>query len=106
MRILPTKFKTKEGYQYAPLRLIFDIKQEDLRRKSRIVAGGHVIESSMFENYSSVVQTRTIRILETIAISEGLNLITDDIGNAFIHANTKGEYTQGLAKNSETKRVV
>ena len=53
-----------------------------------MVDGGHVIESSMFESYSSVDQTRTIRILETIAINEGLKLITGDIGNAFIHANT------------------
>ena len=54
-----------------------------------MVAGGHVIESSMLENYSSVVQTRTLRILETIAINEELKLITGDIGNAFIHVDTK-----------------
>ena len=62
-----------------------------LPRKARMVAGGHVIESSMFTNYSSVVQTRTIRILETIATNKGLKLITGDIGNAFIHDNTKEE---------------
>ena len=71
-----------------------------------MVAGGHVIESSMFENYSSVVQTRTIRILEIIAISDGLKLITCDIGNTFIHDNTKEKYIQGLVKNSEIKRVL
>ena len=98
--------KPKEGYQYAPLRLIFNIKEDGLRRKARMVAEGYVIESSMFENYSSVVQTRTIRILETIAINEGLKLIIGDIGNTCIHANTKEKYIQGLAKNSETKTVV
>ena len=102
----PPHSRPKEGYQYAPLKLIFDVKREDLRRKVRMVAGGHVIESSMFEKYLSVVQTRTIRILETIAINEGLKLITGDIGNAFIYANTEGKYIQGLSKNSETKRVI
>ena len=50
-------YKTGKDYQYAPLTMIFDIKQEDLRRKARLVAGGHVVDSSMYELYSSVVQT-------------------------------------------------
>ena len=52
----PPQFKPSKSYQYAPLTMIFDMKQEDLRRKARLVAGGHVIESSMYESYSSVVQ--------------------------------------------------
>ena len=52
------------------------------------MAGGHVVDSSMYESYSSVVQTRTIRILETIALNEGLKFITGDIGNAFVQADT------------------
>ena len=43
----PPHTKPKEGYQYALLRLIFDIKQEDLRRKARMVAGGYVITESL-----------------------------------------------------------
>jgi hypothetical protein len=31
-----------EGYQYAPLHLIFDVKP-DGRRKARLVVGGHVV---------------------------------------------------------------
>ena len=81
-------YRVGPSYQYAPLTLIFDIKQEDLRRKARLVAGGHVVDSSMYESYSSVVQTRTIRILETIAMNEGLKFVTGDIGNAFVQADT------------------
>ena len=84
----PPHYKVPKGYQYAPLTLIFDVKQEDLRRKARLVAGGHVVDSSMYESYSSVVQTRTIRILETIALNEGLRFVTGDIGNAFVQADT------------------
>ena len=53
-------FEARKDYQYCPLRIIFDVKQEDLRRKVRLVAGGHVIDSTMYESYSSVVQTRTV----------------------------------------------
>jgi len=85
----PPNYKVGKDYQYCPLRIIFDIKQEDLRRKARMVAGGHVIDSSMYESYSSVVQMRTIRLLETVALNEGLQIMTGDIGNAFVHAFTK-----------------
>ena len=85
----PPGFKVGSEYQYAPLRLIFDIKQEDFRRKARLVAGGHVVDASMYESYSSTVQTRTIRILETVAINENMSMVTGDIGNAFVQAETK-----------------
>ena len=84
----PPRFKPPKDFQFAPLQMIFDVKQEDLRRKARLVAGGHVVESSMWESYASVVQQRTIRILETIALNEGLSFVTGDIGNAFVQADT------------------
>ena len=79
----------RKEYQYTPLRIIFDVKAEDLRHKARMVAGGHVVNATMYESYASVVQTRTIRILKTIAANEGLNFITGDIGNAFVQAQTQ-----------------
>ena len=85
----PPHYKPSREYQYTPLTMIFDVKQEDLRRKARLVAGGHVVESSMYDSYSSVVQQRSIRLLETIALNEGLSSVTGDIGNAFVHADTK-----------------
>ena len=33
------------GYQFAPLRMIFDVKV-DLRRKTRLVIRGYVVDSS------------------------------------------------------------
>ena len=85
----PPHYKPSAEYQFTPLTMIFDIKQEDLRRKARLVAGGHVVESNMYESYSSVVQQRTIRLLETIVLNEGLSFVTGDIGNAFVQADTK-----------------
>lgn len=43
------------GIKTINFRMIFDIKQEDLRRKSRTVAGGHVVNTSMYDSYASVV---------------------------------------------------
>ena len=54
-----------------------------------MVAGGHKIDSSIYESYLSVVQIRTIRLLETVALNEDLTFVTGDIGNAFVQATTK-----------------
>ena len=86
---MPGHFKIPKNYQYVPLRVIFNIKQEDLRRKARLVAGGHVVDSIMYESYSSVVQTMMVRLLQTIALKHDLKIVTGDIGNAFVQAMTK-----------------
>lgn len=41
-----------------------------------MVTGGHIVDSSMYKSYSSVVQIRTIRLLKTVAINEGLDIMT------------------------------
>eukprot|EP00957_Ditylum_brightwellii_P011078 839515-Ditylum_brightwellii.AAC.1 len=46
------KFDRNEGWQYAPMRIIFDIKY-DLQQKVRFVVGGHKIDSSDPTTYSS-----------------------------------------------------
>ena len=35
----PAHHRFDKDYQYTPLRIIFDVKKEDLRRKARLVAG-------------------------------------------------------------------
>ena len=42
--------------------LIFDIKIEDFRRKTRYVAGGHTLDSTSSLTYASVVSLETVRI--------------------------------------------
>ena len=41
-----TKFENNDGSKCAQMRMIFDINQQYLRYKARIVVGGHVVESS------------------------------------------------------------
>ncbi len=51
---LPSGAEPPEGYQEAPLRMIFTVKC-DLRRKVRLVAGGHKVDAKGHTMYSSVV---------------------------------------------------
>jgi len=55
-----------EGYQCAPLRMIFDVKS-DLRRKARLVVGGHEVDASNQNSYSSVVKLDSTRKLNVRA---------------------------------------
>ena len=84
----PPTYRVPKDYQYAPLTLIFNVKQEDLRRKAELVAGGHVVDATMYESYSSVVQMRTIRLLQIIVMNENRKLATGDVGNTFVQADT------------------
>ncbi len=84
---LPPGVDAPEGYQEAPLRMIFDIKP-DLRRKARLVAGGHKVNSEGHSSYSSVVRLDSIRLLNVIAKAQGLKVLAGDVGNTYLNADT------------------
>ena len=81
--------KFDNNCQYAPLCFVFDVKREDLRQKSRLVLGGHVIDSSDHESYASTVQYMYIRLLLTIAEKNQLKVMSGDVGNTFPNAYAK-----------------
>jgi hypothetical protein len=85
---LPPGASPPEGYQEAPLRVIFDIKP-DLRKKARIVAGGHKVNAEGHSSYSSVVKLESIRLLNVIAKAQNLQVLAGDVGNAYLNADTK-----------------
>jgi len=62
------------------------VKREDLRHKSRLVIGGHVIDSSKHSTYSSTVQDISIWLLQLVAPHNKLNIVTGDVSNAFCTA--------------------
>jgi hypothetical protein len=53
------------------------------------VIGGHKVDSTEYNCHSSVVQLSSIRLLNVIAKSQGLECLAGDIGNAYINAETK-----------------
>ena len=77
------EFDKEEGWQKAPLRMIFDIKNEDRRYKARLVVGGHKVDSSDYNTYSSQVDTLSVHLLFLISQHMKLDLMTADVGNAF-----------------------
>lgn len=76
-------YKPSPEYQYAPLRMIFEIKH-DGRHKARLVAGGHVVDARGISSRSTVVKGISVRLLDLIAHRDNLEILTGDIGNAFI----------------------
>ena len=77
-----------KGFKFALLRMIFDIKV-DLRRNARLVIGGHVVNSTGHKVYASTMKSVSSRILMTIAAANYLEIMTGDIGNAYLHTETE-----------------
>ena len=81
-------WKPPADYTKVPLLVKFEVKM-DLRRKVRIVAGGHVTDPPNTEVYSSVVGRDMVRIMFLLSQLNGLKLLMTDIGNAYLYAKTK-----------------
>ena len=77
-----------EGFQFAPLRMTFDFKV-DLRRKARLVIGGHVVNSTGHDVYASTMKSVSARVMMTIATANDLDVMVGDMGNAYLHADSK-----------------
>ena len=70
--------------------MVFDIKMgENFRRKARMVAGGHKIDTPAVLTYSSVVSRDSVRIALTIAALNDLKVLTCDIQNAYLRAKCR-----------------
>ena len=76
-------FKPTVDYQYAPLNLIFEVK-DDLTRKARLVIMGNVVDPLGFSNRAMVVKGISVHLLLLIAHLDSFSELCGDIGNAFI----------------------
>jgi len=75
------------GYQKMACHMIFDIRfGEGFRRKARLVAGGHQVDTPSYMTYASVVSRETVRIALTVAALHDLEVKTSDIQNAYLTA--------------------
>jgi len=75
------------GYKEMSCHIIFDIRfGEGFRRKARLVAGGHMIDTPQHLTYSSFVSRETVRIALTMAALHDLEVKTSDIQNAYLTA--------------------
>ena len=84
----------------SPLRMIFYVRV-DLRRKSRLFIGGHVVDSSRHEVYVSTMKSVSARILMTIAAANNLEFMVGYIGKAYRNANTEEKIYTGAGAEFE-----
>ncbi len=75
----------RNNYQFAPLCIIFDVKQ-DLQCKACLVIGGHVIDAAGHDTYASNMQSISARLLMLIAAANKLDVLTGDIATAYLFA--------------------
>jgi hypothetical protein len=73
------------GSTWIPFHMIFDVKC-DLTRKARFVARGHQTQPSSQLTYSSIVTRDSIRIAFLVAALNEQDILTADIGNAYLQA--------------------
>jgi hypothetical protein len=76
----------EDGYSWAPLRMLFVVKQ-DGRRKARLIIGGHVLDSENMDCYASVTKSISQRLLMIIALANKFGVLTGDIKNAYLYAD-------------------
>jgi hypothetical protein len=76
------------GFQEIKCHIIFDVKM-DFMRKARFVAGGHMTETPLSLTYSSVVSRESVKITFLIATLNDLNIMSCDIGNAYLNATCR-----------------
>jgi hypothetical protein len=75
------------GFQEITCHMVFIIKMDGkFTRKSRLVAGGHTTDPPSSITYSSVVSRDTVRIAFTLAALNDLDVMSCDIGNAYLNA--------------------
>jgi hypothetical protein len=65
------KCDRKDGWQFAPMHMIFDIKQQDMQYWARLVVGGHVIDSLDYTTYSLVIENISVHLLFLVAQHQG-----------------------------------
>ena len=85
---VPRNLPPPPDYKFIRVHFVFDVKH-DLRRKSRLVAGGHMTAPPKDSVYSGVVTLRSLRLCILLAELNGLKVEAADIGNAYLEAYTK-----------------
>lgn len=81
---LDDQVKLPPGYQFIKCHLVFDVKMGSLKRKARLVAGGHMTEDPIVNTYASVVSRESVRIGLLIAALNDLDILAADIQNAYL----------------------
>jgi hypothetical protein len=67
---------------------VFDVKQ-DLCRKARLVASGHLVDALDHDIYSLTVKGISVKLLHVIAHKANLKQLCGDVANTYVNAYIK-----------------
>ena len=76
---LKTKFEKQCGWQYVPMHMNFDLKQQDLQHVAWLVVGVHVADYKEYTPYLSVIKHVSVRLILLVAVKNWLGIIDVDI---------------------------
>ena len=84
-----------EGFQFAPLRVIFTVKN-NLTRKACLIGGGHKTTADTGDQYASMVKTENFRLMMLLTLLNNNKLaLSVDISTAYINARCRAKiYTK------------
>ena len=82
--VLPDGHNEPIGHQFLKCHVLFDVKIEYFRRKSRYVAGGHITNAPPMITYASVVSCETVRLALTIAALNSFQVKAAEIMNTYV----------------------
>ena len=85
-KILEGDEKPLSASQFMKCHMIFNIKMENFRRKARLVAGGHMMETPKTLTYVSVVSRDTVWIGLMVVALNNLKVKTSYVQNAYLTA--------------------
>jgi hypothetical protein len=54
--------RAPDGYKMIPMRFSFDVRMGTIRRKARLVTGGHTTEPPASDTYSSIALKESVRL--------------------------------------------
>jgi len=80
--------KIPDFWKPVGVHMVFDIKM-DLSRKARLVGNGNETDEPEELTYSSVVSRDSVRLAFTLAAFNGLDVLSGDVQNAYINAESK-----------------
>ena len=76
--------------------------KNDLTYKARLVCDGSRVDPRGLDTRATVVKTLSVRLLDLIADAWNKQVLTGDIGNAFIQSDTREKYLPDLVRNLVT----
>ena len=90
-KLIPEGKRANNDYKYVGFHMIYDVKM-DFTPKAWLGADGHRVPDPAVSTYASVVSCKIVRIALTYAALNDINIMTGDIGNAYLQAPTSDKY--------------